>query len=567
MTNFKAKKVAAFALSLCMATGAVATIGYASSNGLDVLAKTANYQVSEATIGLGEDNKATEITVTKDEPAVLTLSNVPEGSYYLVIKADYKVPDETEEAYPELTYMFNTDEYASYLNYSYNYYLGYYLVTVKITDEVKTLTISAENDLVYTIEEAYFENMFIGQATDYRVENLELVAGSPVTLMLNDVAADEYFVLFNGWSGVPEGETISVKVDNGEEVILEANYMYWNGYTGNVEITDESTSITFSTTSEETIIGDVTIEKYIAELEELPEKATLSLYEPVTYTYMVTDSGYYTFNLTSDVEDAYFGIVVKTEADAFGGMSAEAGAPVYLELFKQYYIEITYLGTPYEEDENGDMIPPTAQATVKIEVEYWTPKAIEAYKGNYYVPATNMLNPYKVDMAVKNGTYMLAVGVPMDLYFMNVTVIAHIGGQVIILNALNGYVAEVTINGEDSIYLTSDYGANLVLGVAFTGEATELELGEETVVTLSGTNQTALFAMEDLEPGEYSIVIFGEPVLQVTVDGKVVINYGGEAGTFHIVIPEYDENTKASASLLIEYEGTEEITFIIVVSK
>ena len=522
-------------------------------------------------IGLGEENSAEDVTVTKDMPANLTIANVPVGSYYLVVKADFELPWDEEDVYPELTYQFNTDEYASYLNYSYNYYLGYYLVTVKITDEVKTLTISAENDLVYTIKEAYFENMFIGQATDYRVENIELVAGSPVTLMLNDVDAGEYFVLFNGWSGVPEGETISVKVDDSEEITLERNYIYWYGYTGDIEITEESTSITIITTSEEVIVGDVCMEKAQTPIYPLPEEATLNLYEPVTYYYVADDTGFFSLDLFNvDVEDAVYGVTVRTDEYSFDSITVQGeNFPLYFEYGKEYYIDICYQGTPYEEDEDGEMIPSPMQATVQIAFEYWTAPTLRACREFAYLPVTNLRNPYFIALDAKAGTYTISlIDIPIWAYFAGATVSVHYGDNLVQLSPANSYTAEITINGEDSIWFTSDFGEYFTIGVAIGGKAEILMLDTPTEVILSATNQIAMFAMEEIEAGEYIIFIFTEEaMIEVTVDGEIVINYGEDIGIFHIVLSDREENITASASLLIEYEGTEEITFTVLVTK
>lgn len=557
MTKSKSKKLAALALSMCLATGAVAAIGYTSNKGLDVFAKTAHYQVSEATMGYGEENKATDVTVTAEEPATLTLEGVAAGQYYLNV-----IVNEVEgEDYPSLTAQIGEEGQIVYLNY--NFYMGRYTALVKIDADTKTITLSTGTTNTYTLD-AYLSGLFIGPENDYIVSDVEISADAPVTLALEYVEAGNYFLALNlqWFVEVPEDVVFTAKLNDGEEITLQKSDMLWNGYAANIEITEESTSLTISTTSKEALTGDISIEK-LTTVSALPEEATLSIYQPETYTYISDFSGYYSFNVTNvDVDDATFGISIRTELDGFGGTNIEGNNfPIYLEEGTEYFIEVTYMGTE-------DYMNSPSQATVKFSVDQWEVPTLKAYSEMVYAPVTSAQNVQAIKLDVKNDTYTLSlIGMPYFAYMANAVVIAHFGyDQLVMLTPSTGYSTEVTLNGATELWLTTDFGEDLVVGVALGGDAQVLELDKVKDITLSGTNQTALFVMT-LELGNYNITLDTEYPIQVSVDGIVAIKYGAADGEFTVSIIEDEETNTATVVLLFEYEGEEEITFSVLVEK
>lgn len=556
MTHLKSKKLAAIALSMCLATGAVAAIGYASNNGLDASAKTANYQVSEASIGYGEQNKATGIIVTAEEPATLTLKDVAAGQYY--INMDVEVEGED---YPALMVTVDNSE-PTYL--TYNFYAGRYLAVVDVKAD-SVIVISTDTENTYTVD-AYLGNLFIGPENDYNLPEINFVAGTPVTVDLAYVDAGNYFMLINFWASEPISEEVSftVAIDGGEAIEVTRNEMYWNGFTAEFEIPEDAKTLTFNTNSEVALThGNISLQKYV-HVDPLPEgEITLNVYETVTYSFSVENSGYYAINYTNvDVKDALIAIAVKEDVESFDGTSIEGNDfPMYLEAYVTYYMDVTYMGT--EDYENSP-----SQATVTLSIKDWEIPTLKAYGAGVYVPSTSAKNVQPFNLDVKNDTYTLAlVNVPVLAYMYGVNVIAHFGFESVLLSPSNDYTAEVTLNGVTSMWLTNDYGENLVVKVVIGGDAETLKLGEETEITLSGTNQTALYAIE-LEAGEYSIeIVEGEPVIQVSVDGIVAIPVGEYFAEFTVKVIEDEETNTTSVILLFEYEGEEEVTFSVLVKK
>lgn len=556
-TNVKTKKLAAIALSMCLATGAVAAIGYASNHGLEASAKTANYQVSEATMGYGEENKATGVTVTMDEPATLTLKNVAAGQYYLNVKITEMTG---EDFFPQLNAIVDYDADAEEEQYgvglSFNAESGNYIAVVNVKAN-STITLTTYTANTYTVD-AFLGDLFIGQGNDYYLSNVEISATAPLTLPLENAAASEYNITVSSWFAELEaGAEFKVKVNDGEEVTLAWNG--WSGYSGKITVTENSTTLTVSTTNTATVTVDISMEG-IMKVDPMPAQDTLNIYESVTYSYVATGTGYYSINYTNvNVLDADWSVSFKTSMDSFDETFIEGNNyPLYMVEGNTYYFTVTYMGTPYQEDADGNFIPSPSSATVKLSVDKWAVPTLKAYSDIVYVPVTGADEMVAINLDAKSDTYVLSlVGLPFGLYMMGVDITAHYGTNSVVLTAENGYSAEITITNEKTLWLTSDYNEEaLTIGVGLGDTAEVLDPDAETEITLSGTNQTALYNLT-LSTGEYALVIEAPAgVVTVYVDGVA-----RDISEGYAQIEAYYEYQLFE--IVFEYSGTEEITFTV----
>lgn len=562
-TNVKTKKLAAIALSMCLATGAVAAIGYASNHGLEASAKTANYQVSEATMGYGEENKATGVTVTMDEPATLTLKNVAAGQYYLNVNITEMTG---EDFFPQLNAIVDYDADAEEEQYgvglSFNAETGNYMAVVNVKAN-STITLTTYTANTYTVD-AFLGDLFIGQGNDYYLSSVEISATAPLTLPLKNAAASEYNITVSSWfAEFEEGAVFKAKVNDGEEVTLEWNG--WSGYSGRITVTENSTTLTVSTTNTATVSVDISMEA-IMKVDPMPAQATLNIYESVTYSYEATDTGYYSINYTNvNVLDADWSVSFKTSIDSFDETFIEGNNfPLYMVEGNTYYFTVTYMGTPYQEDAEGNFIPSPSSATVKLSVDKWAVPTLKAYSDIVYVPVTGADEMVAINLDAKSDTYVLSlVGVPFGLYMMGVDITAHYGTNSVVLKAENGYSAEITITNEKTLWLTSDYTAEaLTLGVGLGNIAEVLDPDAETEITLSGDNQTALYNLT-LTTGTYYLVLdLPEDVeINVYINGELAISGGESDARLVVSAAEYEKLFE----IVFEYSGTAEVTFTVTV--
>lgn len=552
------RQFAALAVSAVMLLGGVGVAKLASPS-RTASAATGTYSnyalnVSTGEMGIGEKNSAT-VDVTAEQPATLTLSNVPAGQYILAAKVTSEdalwielfasvSDDKDEEGNPRQVFL------------SENYALGVFTGVITVNKD-STVTLTTYSEFALKVE-AYLMPLGIGEFNDYFLNDISISKEDPKEIAFSG-ATGKYIVAVDTYA-LEEGATITFK-----NKTLTLNPGMFNAYTNEVDLVNGET-VTLSTTNEAAITVSLSLRPYIEVTERLPMSAnnakTFNIYEQQTFTFTSGDEGYYTFSVNTDVEDAMFSYILLTDPNNLTGVSFDSkDYPVYLEDYTKYYLTVAYNGVPWEVSE---VSPETAKAW--FTVSEWEEPTLELNKDTVFVPVTaEGEEAVVIAMKVTPGTYDLNLGnIPFEIMFGGYTVTAHFGEYAVDLDW--GY-AQITVDKETSIYFTTNYTEGFTAGVTLSTPVPEdgIVLGVEKEISLAG-GESVVYYMENLAAGTYQISLIIPHHAQLQVNSNTSTEpivtagqVGDVVGTFVVAEDGF------TVSLTFSNMGEEYVDFTVVV--
>lgn len=513
------------------------------------------------------------VAVESNAPAMIDISKVTPGTYILgVITEVVKgITDSDGEEVIEPTDLYaSIDGVGTKLTYSPN--SGAYSAVVTIGEDAKTLAIASLNSNSYVVD-VRFSEYALTPANGYYLGGVVVTKEKPAEIPLTVDAEGDYMVAVDlGDEQLPEGVTITAKVNNGAEATLNKDDNYYSTYVGTLHIDTEATKLTISTTASELTVT-VSLVKQTPVYQLVNDNVeTLRLYDTVNYSYTVAEDGYYVISATNVSEPmAGYDIFLKTDVDTFDGITIHGNNfPTYLYA-GTYYYQITYTGIeiPQDWEDQGEPVITPDAVTVKFNVHDWekTPIIKDVYT---YVPATTSFDEVVVNMTldgIKTGERfgLSLIDIPMSFMFSGSSIIAHYAGREYVFNAANGYYNEILATGVNTIYFTTDFYQQTTIGVAITDGQYLMVENQIDQVALSATNNKVDYTIQ-LTAGTYYIELAlpaGEAV-QVLVDGEVVIESGENVGVFVLNLPE--EEYMGQPIITFVYNGTKDIIFDVVVT-
>lgn len=556
----KLNKVASFATAAVMTFGG---LGLAKLLAKSTMVSASTDMVSEYVqnstgeiANVGKDYKTT-VTVSSDAPATLTFGQaVDAGQYMMVAKVTAMNPQPEEDYWLDLFATVSDDldwddnPLTVYL--SQNEYLNAFVGNVTLTKET-TIGLGTWSSYTLTVD-VWLQPLEIGQLNDYILSDVRVSSSTSRDIVFTGATGD-YVVIAETYDALASGSVIKV---NG--TTLKLNPDMFNAYTGEIKLTAGDT-LTLSTTNDGAISVNLSLVEQVKVAGALPATedaaAEFKIYESKTFTYFnMEDSGYYTLGYNSNVENAEFSFVVKTDPNNYTGVTvAGNNFPVYLEEFTYYYITVTYMGIPFE---YGKESPKTANAW--FSVDGWKASTLELDKDLIYVPVTGTdASVQTVPMSVAAGTYDVnLVNIPFEILYGGYTITAHWGNN---SKELDYGSAEITINGEISIWFTTDYANGFVAGLALNTIVEQkymyLNTWEEITVPAYGS---ITYYIDKLAAGYFDIALRGTNQVQVDAStfGYPVISAGQTSGTFFVYA--YGDET-ATVSLMFNNYSDKEITF------
>lgn len=548
MTKNVNKKVAALAMVAVMGVGGLGTAKIANITTASADNGARSSYALHASAGIIGINKKAKVNVSNNAPATLTLENVAAGQYMLVAKVIEATGD-----YYWIDLSASVDGNYSYLNESE--YYGAFIGTVTV-DGDSTIELSSYSGANLTVE-VWLQPLSIGQFNDYFLSDIQVSSETPSVVMLEGISG--YYTVSLEVYDIEPGAEIKV---NG--VAVTKNPKMYGAWTGEYNLTGVP-SLKISTTSEEAITVNLTLRKVVDVDKELPMEGytKFSMYESQTFKYFADDTGYFNINYVSDVEDAEFSLVFKTNPDDLEGSTIQGNNyPVYMEDGKTYYVTATYVGIPGQ----WENVPETAGAF--FEVDTWNTPTLAANTEAEYVPVSAAKEKVAtIPMNVTAGTYDLNL-INIPFYVLNddaYTITAHFGTKAVKLEY--GY-AQIEVEGETSIWFTTDFPEGFTAGATITTpEAREaIKLGELTDIFVPA-NGSAVYYIDDLEEGYFSITLsnLGDAkiVVESTMFSYPVISEGQTFGTFGVAT--YGEET-ATATLYFYNYGNSDANFKAIVN-
>lgn len=520
MSKLKSKKLAAIALSSCMAICVGAAVGInAHKNFVTASADTAKYAVTETAVGTA--------TVSQATPATIDLTGIKAGQYYLSV-----VITEGAEDWAFYDMAVTVGGETSYL--SYNFSTKTFSGVVKVgEDDTLLLTTSSDKELTVSVD---LGDLYLGADNDYTLGGVQIPAMSSVTVNLVGVEGNYRVMVDLGAVLLEEEATISVQVGNGEEIILTKDNNYYSAYTGTISV-DGETTLTVYTTSTVAITADIMLNA-ITEYKELPSSIELKMWEAVTYKYTAVKTGYFSLNTASEDPNVELSITFRNDPESFEGYNVtENNYPLYMEAGQEYYFEFVLMNSS-----NG------ASATINTIVEGWKKPTIMTGTA-YPVPVTaEGRDAVIMDVVAEAREYNLALmDVPFEYYMMGRTVTANVGDMVYYLNNLNGYSTDITLNGNTTIYLTTNATESTVLGlfIGIPEERHYIELGEATEIMVPGATMedgtlipgSAIYYIANATEGYYNIMLSdlsADASISVETDGLSALFTGNTAGGFKL---------------------------------
>lgn len=557
MTKHVNKKFAAFAVAAVMTVGGVGIAGNIdlSKKALADTGKVSTYSyfASEGIIdGIGADHK-TSLTLKSGEDATVTLSGVEAGQYIITgqvtddagewwidlgVEVD-KVPVEEDDDTPDRTIYFTYDDVTK---------LYTAVIAVK-ADSTLTLKTSAGSEIAVDF---YLQNLYLGKDNAYSLTGVQI----PVDIALNNVEGN-FILNVQLFETISEYPTITAQVDEGTPVTLVRNE--YEDYTGRISVTAESKTLKLSSTTP--VMVAIGLEAVIEVNTPLPttedKPANFDQWKSYNFYYETNVSNYYAVKTHASVENADFSILVKTDPNDIDGVSVIGdNFPLYLEAGTRYFFTISYFGEP-----TGTATSATAWFTFSD----WEAPTIRANQDMVYVPVTNENQTKIMTLNVDPGTYVINMTVPLGE-----TVTAHIRN---ILGAVNSVTlaegsAQIEINNGRYIWFTTT-GTPFSAGVTINTpqQVGVLELGKSSSITLTG-KETAVYTISGLAQGYYEVVLTlpGNKPVQVSASTLPlpIIRYGNTRGAFGVVVS--GEETTTDATLYFTYNGTDSVTFNVIVN-
>lgn len=543
-------RISAMMLAFTMALGVIGLANFAALSA----------SAAETVVDKGEDHAAS-VTVSSTSPAEFTVGSGLNGQYYFY--ANITAPDiedlaavslyvTREIGEPDESGVIPLDYY--YLSYSAQLHAFYVMLDVTAGETLKFNTDYTDVTLSVSL---WFDDLAIGGFNNNALYGVNL----PVTLNLVGVAPDSYIVAVTPYTDLGTA-TLSAQVDDGTEVPLQANAGMYGAYTGTVAVTAASKTLTVHASAGESVSVGIELYAVISNVPELPETTHLNAYEANLYSYTAGENGYYCLNIgnvkegETAVNDALFSILFKTNANDFVGVNIfENNHPVYMTEGSTYYFEVTYNGTEYREDEEGNPLPSPEVVSVDFKVEAWSPVTVAA--GNlYYVPVAESENTYAVTLASGlTGEYTLSLlDIPEDA-----TVVAHYGTASYNFTTYDNVVS-VTLNATDTtLYFTSDH-APFVVGVQLDEYVdVTLQLGTPKTITLEPYFANAYY-LYNLEAGTYSVTVSnGNGAVEVYAYSETAVSYGHTFGVFTT------NEAAEEFGLVVSNQGDSAVTFTLLV--
>lgn len=470
-------------------------------------------------IGVGKSATVTVSNVTSQD--VTVADGVTEGQYFIYAKVTSPEGEDPYRIYPNV-WLNKTEESEGQQYYlDYNEQLGLYYATIE-TGAGKTIAVNADyyNENYEIVEqdvtmEIYLGNLAIG---DFNYNSIYGVK-TPASISLDNVSAGKYILAVTPEVFYEGSISFDAEID-GEPVALEYETIMSGSYTATVEIADTSKTLTINADTSEATFNEgevltISVSLYTyKEAEPFPTgDVTFKSGESKIYSYKPVKDGYYTLNVNSTNEDAYFSVVLKKDPNSLEGEFIQTGYPVKLEAVNTYYLDINcYI----EWDGTGE--EPTATATLSFE-EYTVPTLVPNEVA--YVPTSET---YQLNLADGiTGTYNLYVlEVPYDV----TTVTVHYGENTVVLTpkegSEEGFSAEVDLTGVKTIYLEAS--PEFVAGVLLEERVTDynLPLNEAKEISLAA-GEALTYYLTNLPLDIYSITLsYAEGT---TVMGVSVIDY------------------------------------------
>ena len=411
---------------------------------------------------------------------------------------------------------------------SENDYLGAFVGTVTVNSDSE-IEISTCSGATLTVE-VWLQPLAIGQFNDYFLHDIQISSTTSREIALDGVSGT-YTIVVETYELMTPSAVIMV---NG--VALSKNPDMYGAWTGTFNLTGVS-SLVISTTNPEAISVNLSLREYITVDEELPmdDYVEFSIYEPQTFYYQAIDTGYFSLNYTSNVENAQFSFVVKTDPNNVDGISFQGeDYPLYMEADEVYYITVTYMGYLWEYDEE---LPYKAEAVFAI--EEWMAPTLTFNTEAMHIPVTaEGEDEVKMPLSVEAGTYDLnLLNIPFDILFGGYTVTAHFGNQEVVLDY--GF-AQIEVTNETSIWFTTDYSEGFTAGVTINTLVVKdtIYLNEWTEISVPAGGY-CVYYLENIEFGYFNLYLnnYGGASIVVEVPPFIypVIYEGQIFGTFEVV--------------------------------
>ena len=551
----KTKMKSALMAFLTVAMIACIALGYALTTNAAFFAKAAEQQKAE-------QNVATNVTVSAEAPADVTLTGYAAGQYYLTVSV--KNEDLPDTFYSEFAVTVNKGA-----DDAEDYYLTYNSDTKVAAGVIKTTTDNAEIELsvttstVLTVDVA-IDNLFIGPAIENSLGVVE-ISQTPLTIQLKDIQSGNYDVVLELAVERIEETPITIVAYDAEgkttsytrsrlEINTDSNEIISYVFT-EVELVDGEY---FTITSGEAL--DVTVTIQNAAPPALPWGTGIQLtpWELVTYSYVAPTSGDYAITYTAPA-DADVSITFKTDAASYDGLLVQgSNYPLPMTGGTTYYFDIVLAA-----DNN---------ATVTFNIQPWVTPTIGVGEV-YYLPATTDGSQEASPLNMEAGTYTLTLtDIPADVIWNEYTIIANIDYVEYTLDLANNFITNVVVAEGSEIYLTTSSPVDITVGVTFSIPEVrhEITAGTSTTVTIPAKGEyddygtVTYYLTNPVEGGFYTLTLSdvsaADVVSVVTSEGVApFINVGGVVGGFRV-------NYADDFALIFRNSGTTDVTLTALVN-
>ncbi len=551
----KTKMKSALMAFLTVAMIACIALGYALTTNAAFFAKAAEQQKAE-------QNVATNVTVSAEAPADVTLTGYAAGQYYLTVSV--KNEDLPDTFYSEFAVTVNKGA-----DDAEDYYLTYNSDTKVAAGVIKTTTDNAEIELsvttstVLTVDVA-IDNLFIGPAIENSLGVVE-ISQTPLTIQLKDIQSGNYDVVLELAVERIEETPITIVAYDAEgkttsytrsrlEINTDSNEIISYVFT-EVELVDGEY---FTITSGEAL--DVTVTIQNAAPPALPWGTGIQLtpWELVTYSYVAPTSGDYAITYTAPA-DADVSITFKTDAASYDGLLVQgSNYPLTMREGTTYYFDIVLIA-----DNN---------ATVTFNIQPWVTPTIGVGEV-YYLPATTDGSQEASPLNMEAGTYTLTLtDIPADVIWNEYTIIANIDYVEYTLDLANNFITNVVVAEGSEIYLTTSSPVDITVGVTFSTPEVrhEITAGTSTTVTIPAKGEyddygtVTYYLTNPVEGGFYTLTLSDvsvpDVVSVVTSEGVApFINVGGVVGGFRV-------NYVNDFALIFRNSGTTAVTLTALVN-
>ena len=329
MQKSKAKRIATAAVSFVMAAsmvGAVeAKVGFKTAT-----ASAYTAVANDGTIGIGESNEATDVTITNTEPATLSLSHVDAGRYavYLYVTQatgndQYIISAKLNDG-TAVDLVMDQNLYKEGAEYVVYYaYVG----AINVTEQSTELTLSTR--LIYEDAEIKDINLTVdAYLTPFTIDDSNHLGGIPVTsensaiLGLSDVAAGKYVLTASALSITTEQYSqFPLSVEFGGNEISVPYTQVAGAFTAILDVTDE-TQLTLSTDSADSCVLDVRLVPYSISPDAL-RLAGVRVSSTAPAVIPLEEMNQSNYIVTVELEDSYVDTPVVLYAQFDGGAAKQ----------------------------------------------------------------------------------------------------------------------------------------------------------------------------------------------------------------------------------------------------